>query len=410
MLRKLPKRFYAEPDDNGGDTSVIEPPAEGGGFQDRMRKLMDGEPVAEPAKETPTPDLAAPSEKTATPPEKPKKEAKPDPLLGMLDPAAKESPKVEPTADPTKEAEIAAATKGMSGKAADNFRTIAKARDEAQAEAAALRKELESIKGNPQITPEIKAKLDAYESLQQERDQLNAAMEKLGAERSPAYQNKFVKGRQALVEKAKGLIARNGGDASLFEQALGMTGSERAEAMSAATGNMAALDANRVAGLLTDIEALDEDGKKFIENARESLINEEREAQQQELRQREELARNQDASFTQVINGIFHKFPDDHPLAAEANPMVDAAVTKAREFMAKETRYEEFVKAAAAYAVHDQMKQRMGILAQKLAEAEEKLAAFEDAEPDLSSGGGGPAGKPEQKGLAGRFSAAMAGE
>lgn len=409
MPRNLPKRFYAEPDEAGGGTATIDPPAEGGGFQARMRKLIDGEPAADPAKEEPKGEPeAAPVEKKDPPAEKPKKEPKPDPLLGMLDPV-KEAPKSEPTVDPAKEAEIAAATKGMSGKAAENFRMIAKARDEAQAEAAALKKEIETLKGSPQFTPEIKAKLDAYDALQQERDQLNAAMEKLGAERSPAYQNKFVKGRQALIDKAKGVIARNGGDATLFEQALGMTGAERAETMAAATGSMAALDSTRVSNLLTEIEALDEDGKKFIENARESLLNEEREAQQQELRQREELARNQDASFTQVINGIFHKFPDDHPLAAEANPMVDAAVTKAREFMQKETRYEEFVKAAAAYAVYPQMKERMGILAQKLAEAEEKLAALEDAEPDISNGGGA-APKAETKGFAGRFSAAMAGE
>lgn len=409
MPRNLPKRFYAEPDDAAGGTATIDPPAEGGGFQQRMRALINEEPPSGPPKEEPKAEpTEAPVEKKDPPAEKPKKEPKPDPLLGMLDPV-KEVPKAEPTVDPAKEAEIAAATKNLSPKAAENFRKVTTERDQALAQAAAFQKELETLKTSPQFTPEIKAKLDAYDALQQERDQLNAAMEKLGAERSPAYQNKFVKGRQALIDKAKGVIARNGGDATLFEQALGMTGAERAETMAAATGSMAALDSTRVSNLLTEIEALEEDGKKFIENARESLLNEEREAQQQELRQREELARNQDASFTQVINGIFHKFPDDHPLAAEANPMVDAAVTKAREFMQKETRYEEFVKAAAAYAVYPQMKERMGILAQKLAEAEEKLAALEDAEPDLSNGGGA-APKAETKGFAGRFSAAMAGE
>lgn len=409
MLRKLPKRFYAEPDENGGGTATIDPPAEGG-FQQRMRALINEEPPTGPPKEEPKSEpTPAPAEKKDPPVEKPKKEAKPDPLLGMLDPV-KETPKAEPTVDPAKESEIAAATKNLSPKAAENFRKITTERDQANADAAALRKEIETLKTSPQFTPEIKAKLDAYDTLQQERDQLAAAMEKLGAERSPAYQNKFVKGRQAMIDKAKGVIARNGGDATLFEQALSMTGAERAEAMGAATASMAALDSTRVANLLTEIEALDEDGKKFIENARESLISEEREAQQQELRQREELARNQDASFTQVINGIFHKFPDDHPLAAEANPMVDSAVAKAREFMQKETRYEEFVKAAAAYAVYPQMKERMGVLAQKVAELEAKLEEYEEAEPDLSSGGGAPAGKAETKGLAGRFSAAMAGE
>jgi hypothetical protein len=416
------QRFYAESDDAGG-TALEDAPPQPGGLASRMASLRgEQEPAKPPAEKKPesAPIDSAPVEtkpEDTGKPEAPKKskieKTKPDPLLDMLsgEAAKAEVKKETPAVDPAKEAEIVAATKGMSPKASDNFRLIASARDAAETRAADLQRQLDAIKQGPQFTPEIQAKLERLEAIEKEYGEMSSVMEKIGAERSPTYQNKFVKGRQELINKAKALVRKNGGDDVAFEEAIKLTGSDRNDAISTALVNINAMDSSRIGDLLTKLDVLDEEGEAFITNARESLLAEEKAQQQAELQRRQQVAKDQDENFMKVVNTMLHKFPDDHPLAAEANPMVDEVIAGAKEFLFKNEDFGEFVKAAVSHRMYPKMIEKLGAATKRIAELETMIEEYESAGPDVGNGSvSTPDGAKEApKGLAGRFSQAMAG-
>jgi hypothetical protein len=410
--------FYNTPSDGAASPGAgATPPADPPPKDDKggaAKPPKEGDGAAPPPAEKPPADDGkgkAPAKK------------KKDGLLEVLSGGAAEKPpeggagKPDPTetekADAARrEAEVAEATKGLSQKAAENFRTVAAARDAAEQRANDLQKQLDTIKTQqPQIPPEVQTKLAKFEALQQEHNSLLEMVEKIGAERSPTYQKKFVQGRANLIGKAAGLVKKYGGDEGQFKAALELQGRERSDALQTAMADMHALDQQRVAAVLTEVESLEEEGASFLGNAKESLLKEEQEAQQIESQRMREMVQQREAGFTEVANKMLHKLPDDHELAAETNPIVDKAIEKARQFLFEGKDFAEFAQASIAYAMFPVMQEKLLAAANTIAELESKLEEYTAADPGNggSGGGGGGGAATETKGFTERFKGAMSG-
>lgn len=428
-----PLFFFNAPAEGGGagvaeGETAAEPGALGGAFKTMLSTMKGEEPKVEvPEKDleegaqkkavvAKEPDAAAVAAAAAAEKAKEKPAKKKDPLLEVLKGKTEgEEKKTEPTeaekADASKRAaDIEAATKGLSPKAAENFKAVATARDAAEQRAAALAKELETIKSQkPSLPPDVQTKLARLDELEKEHATVMDAMEKIGAERSPTYQKKFVNGRAALVKKAGDLVKKYGGNEEGFKAALNLTGRERSEAMQEAMGDLHALDQQRVAAILTDLEVLDEEGAAFLQNSKAMLQREELEAQQQEAQQLQEMSRARETAFFNVANQMLHRLPDDHELAAEANPMVDKAIEDAKKFLFEGKDFDSFAKASIAHAMYPVLQQKLFDAATKIAELEAQLEELADAEPgSVGSGGGAGGNAAEQpKGFADRFKGAM---
>lgn len=420
--------FHESPDEGGGDggggaaTQTEEIPKVGSAFSQMIKTMRPDETPAAPDATKPEGDDAAKKaaedkakeEAAAKAKEtKAKKERKPDPLLETLSPSPATEKKEEkaPELDEKQKAEIEAATKGMSQKAADHFKTVVSQKDAAERRAITAEAELKKIKeAGPQIPAEVKAQLEELDATKKELATLRDTMEKIGAERSPTYQSKFVAGKQKLIDKAKGLVAKLGGDPNAFVAALNLSGKERSEALEEAMANVSAMDAQRVALVITEMEALDEEGASYLSNARESLINEEKHAQQIEAARMKEVAVAREAQFTQVANTMLHRLPDDHPLAAEANAIVDKALVDAKKFLFDTNDFDEFAKASVAHAMFPVLQKRLLESAQRIADLEAELEEIRAAEPGISSGGGAPAKETDQpSSLATRYNREMSG-
>ena len=428
--------LLASPDEGGGgggekEGANGEPTGLGGSFKAMLSTMAgDGAPAeekntqirqkeaseAEAAPDAGKPDAAAAAKEAAA---KAKKEKPGDPLLEILKEkkAGEEKKPAEPTeaerADAAKKAaDIEAATKGLSAKAAENFRTVASARDAAEQKAAALAKELETLKtAKPAIPPEIQEKLNRLAEIETEHASLLDVVQKIGAERSPAYQNKYVKGKAALLDRAAGIVKKYGGDDSAFKAALALTGRDRSDALSESMADLHDMDKNRIAAILTEVEALEEEGASFLDNAKESLQREEQEAQQMERQRTQEMVQARESAFVSVANKMLHRLPDDHPLAAEANPMVDAAIEKAKKFLFEGSDFNEFAEASVARAMYPVLQERLLGAADRIAELEAQLEEFTNADPGGggSGGGSGTDAKGEEKSFADRYKSTMAG-
>jgi hypothetical protein len=438
--RIKPLQTLLAPDDGGGEGGAGngeaangEPKGLGGSFKAMLATMSgDGTPpeqnTQKEKQETPEAKAAlgdqtkldaaaAAAKEAAAAKAKEKPPKKGDPLLEILKEKKAEDPdkKVEPTeaekVDAAKRAaDIEAATKGLSPKAAENFKAVAAARDAAEQKANALQKELETLKAaKPAIPPEIQEKLARLQEIETEHASLLDVVQKIGAERSPAYQNKFVKGKNALVEKAANIVKKFGGNADDFKAALALNGRERSDALSESMADLHDMDRTRVAAILTEIESLDEEGGSFLENAKESLMREEQEAQQMERQRQTEMVQAREAAFHATANKMLHRLPDDHPLAAEANPMVDKALQEAKKFLFEGSDFNEFAEASVAKAMYPLLQQRLLTAAQTIAELEERLEELTNAEPGGggSGGGSGTDAKGEEKGFADRFKGAM---
>lgn len=396
--------------------AVADAPPESSGLASLFNKEMDGgtdDPAPDKPKETPAKDKEPEKAKV----EKKVEKSKPDPLLGVLDskePEKKEEvTKPDPDAEAAQKAletEIAEAKKGMSGKASENFEKQIKLRHEAEQKAAKLEKELTAIKAQkPELSAEQKAVIAEAEAIKKENAEMKEQLERIGVERSPAYQNKFVKGRKALVDKAVDMMKRYGGSDDKFLSALELSGKARSAAMAEALDGMEDYEKNRVASLINQIEDLDEEGAGYLLNASESLQKEEIEAQRAEREQRQKDVATQREAFMATANTMLRKFPDDHPLAAEANPIVDKVIEGAQKFMFEETNFQGFAEAAIAKAMFPHFKERLAAAGQRIAELEAQLEEMSAAEPDVKGGGGGDNGADDQpKSLAARYKDAQA--
>lgn len=425
-------RFAMKPDDGGGEGGGASPNGEGGVVADgkvgsafqKMISTMQGEdpktaitadppaddkksaddskkagdpPAADDAaKQKAEKDAAAAAEAAAAAKEKAKPKTKRDPMLDVLEKKAEPEVKKDdvPIEDPkvkeAQEAEIAAATKGMSSNAAANFRKASELRYAAEAEAAKLKAEVEKLRNvKPELPAEVKAQLAELERLRQEHAATTDILEKIGAERSPAYQQKFVKGKQQLIEKAKGLLVKYGGDAKLFEDAMALHGKDRSAAIARAMEDMETFDQQRVAGVMTEMETLEEEGGKFLGNAREALQAEERLAQQQELERGQQMIQAKTNAFIAKANSILHKLPDDHPDAPEVNGIVEKVIQESQEFLFKGDKFDDFAEAAIARSMFPIMKQKLQDAALTIAKLESQIEELTSADPNLGSGGGG---------------------
>lgn len=389
------------------------PTKEEGGLAGLYQKEMDGG-ADDPAKETPPAKEAKPVEKKE--PEKKVEKTKRDPLLDVLD-SKKETEQKEVNPEPeaeeakkAREAELTEATKGMQGKVRENFEKAMNRAHTAEQKAATLEKELTALKAQKvELPAEVKAQLAELESLRKDHKEVMDQMERIGVERSPGYQNKFVKGRKQLVDKAVEMMKRYGGADEKFLAALELSGKQRSTAMAEALEGMEDYERNRVASLINQIEDLDEEGAKYLLNASESLQQQEVEAQRAEREQRTQDQVKQKEAFMVTANSMLRKFPEDHPLAAETNPMVDQVIADAQKFMFEETNFQSFSEAAIAKAMFPHFKQRLGAAAQRIAELEQQLEEMSAAEPGTKSGGGDDNGADDQpKSLAQRYNDAQA--
>lgn len=351
-----------------------------------------------------------------------KKRTPGDALLGALNPdkdtkdgAAKEKTGGDTTNEPKVktaeelEAEIAADTKGMSAGSAANFRKLAQAKHAVEVEADRLRKELNAAKAaKPELPPEVKAQLTELERLREEHRNAQETLEKIGAERSPQYQNKFVNGRNSLVERAKKLVQSRGGDGAAFADAMAkLQGRERSVAIQAAVENLEQIDVQSVASLVAQVDDLDEQAKDFLANSRTELERQERD---QQAAEQEEINKNLAARrqrFNEVFNGMLKMYPDDHPMAAEANPIVKEALEKAQSFLFETTTFDKFAEASIAYALYPTLQKNLAAAASRIIELEAQLEEIEAAGPSVGSGGGGSGGQEQPKGFADRFKGEM---
>lgn len=175
--------------------------------------------------------------------------------------------------------------------------------------------------------PEAAAKTEAaqkeHEALKAENAKLRDAITAIDFTYDPSIQERFVKGRLDMAEKAAARVKQFGGNEEAFRDALELTGKRSTEAMKTALEEVDEMDRPRVLALVEKIRELDDefsDKKKDPQQAWAKL-NEQR--QQDRQAQQEQFEKAKEAVLAKVIKEL----PEKHPLLNFVDESVEDAET-----------------------------------------------------------------------------------
>lgn len=319
--------------------------------------------------------------------------------------AKKEDKKPEEKVDPTDEPPAHLSPKGR-----DDWKAY-KAKKDAEIQTwqqkyAALEKELNETK--PKVwKDDERAEFERYKK---EYPEMESIVERIGLERSPQFQNKFVKGRAEIIEKAAKKVIAAGGDGKAFREAMGLTGRAKYEAIEMALGESPQGVVGQVHSLVTQVEDLDEERDSTLASGKVAL---EEFATQEERKKREQLEK-QTAAQTARFEEVTELLKDDFFLLKEVegndkwNEMSKGIRERAKKFLFNASSFDDFATAAIAAESAPIFKQMYQAERNARLAIQEELEQYAGAEPGLKSGGDGgeKGGEQNPKSLAENFQAA----
>jgi hypothetical protein len=277
----------------------------------------------------------------------------------------------------------------IKGKAAENFRRLEQARDQAQKERDEAKARLAELEASSKETETLRKRAAELE------DQLSLS----NIERTPKFREKFVAGRESLVASGRTLAAELDVKPEVFDQALALKGKERRTFIDQNFDSQSAI--SEVTQAIRQIESLDAERGRELSNHKE--VAGKYEADQREAWQRtsEEERQARVQSFKELLpavqkktGAIFTKTDDEaHNAIVEAN-------LKLAEAIAEGTAADQDKAAAPYLAVTAKYYQKENAkLADENAKLKARLAEYTGAEPQLNGrgaeGDGGVRGKPQ---------------
>lgn len=305
-------------------------------------------------------------------------------------------------------------TRGMSDKGRENFK---KQRDHYEQQLAAVRAELEAAKkggGNGDVPQAIQAEID---ELKRQNTEMSTALEKIGAERSPVYHNKFVKPRADLLATLREHVKEVGGDEGAALKALEIKDRRaRSEALEAALGDDSTdIDKATVGTLVSQLLKLDREAADFLANSKTEMEKYDRENQAAMQREAEQATAARQQRFGEVVNGmatehfLLRRLPDGHPAAAEWNARQANIMQEAQTFLFTAEGFDDFAKAAVQAKMVPTLQGIITHYMGELQKAQQQIAELTGAEPGAKQGGSGGkgAGGGEHKSFASRVMSTM---
>ncbi len=222
-----------------------------------------------------------------------------------------------------------------------------------------LRLELEKAKGelgkiDPKTAENLTLTAKERDDLKGKNAELLDVITKINVKYSPDYQEKFVKGREKLLERAANRVKEYGGDIEKFNDALSLTGKYRTQALKEALVEVDDLDKPRIISVLDQIQALDDEGAELDKNPKHAF--EELEAKRRE--QHERLAADNERARKSEFEKVDHSLKtnsvtlrivgdtqwDDEIKAAFSRADIhftnDAPISKLREIAVKGERFD----------------------------------------------------------------------
>lgn len=377
------------------ESAIIETPASeaapslGDKFRAEFAKI---DPKAAAQNEPPAKEKAAPKAKATTAPT--------SALDAALD-GGKASEQVDPEVDPYKEID--------DPKAKPNWEKAREARTYYKGEITKRDTELKTLrdqvsKGDPKSAETIASLTQREQELTKQNETLLAQIKKINVIYDPAHQEKFVAGRQKLIDKAIAHVKSYGGNVDTFADAISLSGKARTTALREALADVDEIDRPRILNVLEQIQNLDDEradlekdpGKAFEE------LSASRRAEQ-EL-QAADSARLRKQEFGRIATAIADKTPFLRQVdggikdASEWNDGIKADVANAEKLLGPDAQYSDIVERSIKGFRYDALEKMFTSTRSELIEAKKLVAEYEGASPDVHSRKRGGEGDTKSKG------------
>lgn len=179
--------------------------------------------------------------------------------------------------------------------AAPEFKDPAKAGqwDELKTKAKTYEKEVGEHKAKINELNGRLGQLAKLEAKIKERDnqiaEMSALVERANVEAHPDFRKKYVEGRDALVDRAKRIVADAGGEGNDIALALSLQGKARVEAIEKAAGELSTFQQGRLAKVIDELESLDAEAAEKRARSGDSWKEIQKEQQERAAREQEEF-------------------------------------------------------------------------------------------------------------------------
>lgn len=247
-----------------------------------------------------------------------------------------------------------------------------------KAESAKWKAEAEKAKsGDPQTKQELEAIRQEREALKAENIKLRDAVTALNVEYDPTVQEKYVAGRERLVDKAAFDVEQYGGDSKAFREALGFKGRQQTEGIRAALAEVDEVDRAAILDKVSKIRALDEEKADLLRDSQGSYKKLSEAQQQRALQEQEHAEQAKKAIFDRIAKDLPSKHPLLSPVGADADGAEDwnrdlaSDHEKARHAISSDADWNEINEIALKGARYDRVEEML---------IEERRARREDVE------------------------------
>jgi hypothetical protein len=261
-------------------------------------------------------------------------------------------------------------------------------------EVATLRQQLEaaaSSNGKPSADH-----IAALEAVTKQRDELNARLERIAYQESPAFHEKFTAREERLRGVAEKIFEDVGADKSILSQALAMSGKRRDEFLD--EQDIGATTKARLASVLGQLDVLADERTADVATSREKLST----MRAQEMAQQKAAEERQTAEEKSVLQGIL-KTASETGIAfrkVEGNDAWNKAVEERLEMVNQLAFGNNDIKTVMEHAVAAVEAKVIGRLNEKLmaenAALREKVAGMSAVEPGMN-GRDKPAASDEER-------------
>lgn len=255
----------------------------------------------------------------------------------------------------------------------------------------ALREQLKTVqeqlgKVDPKLGDTLATTTKERDDYKKKADELLDIVTKINVKYSPDYQEKFVKGREKLLERATARVKEYGGDADKFNDALALKGKYRTAALKEALENVDPIDHPRIISVLDQMQALDDEATELDKNPQAAFQELEDRRKEQSQKQSADFERAKKSEFEKVSTAISKASPllrTVDPSETQYNEDVKSAFTGAERLFGPEaTLQEQFERAVKGFR-YDKVEAMLLETHKELKEARARLREYDEASPDF---------------------------
>jgi hypothetical protein len=349
------------------------------------------------------PTQTPPPVKPPAPPSKPPDEGTPPPKSSALDVALAGKEPAKPEPPPEDEiSKTLSELKSVSKPTADHWDKARKAIEHQTELINRTKSELEKAKGelgkvDPNLTATLDARSKELESTKAEVAKLREAITALNVEYDPQFQEKFVAGREKMVDRAIKRVKDFGGDVEKFTEAIMLSGKRQTEALDEALTGLSDRDRNRVFSILDDIQKLDDEREELRKDPHQTFEKFSASRREEQERIAEDNARLRKSEFEKTVKFVRdkspllqHVDPNVTENGQEWNEGIKNDIARAETLFGPDSVFSDVVEAAVKGSRYDFVEKTLLETRKELAEANKRLAEYEASSPDFRGTGKAP--------------------